>query len=160
MSNGRILYTIVDGVCLIRLEGRVTHTLGLGFGSFIDKLFEAGTVDDVVVDLRQTTFIDSTALGLLGKLANGVRSRLDRKVTLVSTDADINLLLTNIGFDDVFIMVRDLTRIEEDLREIPRVEPDQRDRAKVVLEAHRTLMDMNEENRACFRDVVELLEGE
>ena len=159
-TTGDILYAIADAVCLIRMEGRVTYVLGPSFSAFIDRLFEDGAASDVLVDLSQAIYLDSTTLGLLGKLANQAGRRLHRKITLVSPNDDVNTVLLSMGFDEVVTILRNGTRIDEELQNIPVQEKTERERAKVILDAHRLLMDMNDANAASFRNVVDMLEDE
>jgi anti-anti-sigma factor len=159
-TAGNILYTVANGVCLIRMDGRVTYSLGCSFSAFIDKLFEDGTVSDVMVDLSQTVYLDSTTLGLLGKLANQARRHLQRKITLVSPGTDVKMVLISMGFDEVFTIIQDGARTEESLQDIPAQERDERERARIILDAHRLLMNMNDANAASFRNVVDMLESE
>jgi len=160
MTAGEVRYAMADGACVIRMEGRLTFTLGVAFGVFIDGLFDDGTVRDVVVDLAQAVYLDSTMLGLLGKLANGVQRRLHRKVTLAAPCENVRHLLRAIGFDDVFIILNDPIHAAPDLRPMPMKEPPECAQAEMVRDAHRTLMEMNDANALRFRNVVEGLDHE
>ncbi len=160
MTAGKILYTVADGVCLIRMEGRVTYASGPSFSAFIDGLFGDGTVTDVVVDLSQAVYLDSTTLGLLGRLVNATQRQLHRKVTAVAPCDDVNTVLTSMGFDAVLTILKEEGRPGPALRDIPVQERSERERAQIVLDAHRRLMDMSDANAARFRDVVEALEQE
>ena len=160
MRAGEIRYAIVDGICVIRMEGRLTYTLGVCFGAFVDGLFDDGTVRDVVVDLAQAVYLDSTILGLLGKMANGAHRHLHRKVTIAAPCENVRQLLRNIGFDDVFVILNDWRQVVPDLREIPMEEQSGSAQAKVVRDAHQTLMKMNDANAVRFRNVVEVLDHE
>lgn len=160
MTAGRILYAIDDGVCLIRMEGRVTYATGPSFSAFIDKLFAKGAISEVMVDLSQALYLDSTTLGLLGKLANSVYRELQRKVTVISPCDDVNTVLASMGFDSVFIILKNGPCNQQNLQGIPLEQQTEIERAKVILDAHRLLMEMNDANAARFRDVVEALEKE
>ena len=160
MTAGEIRYAIADDVCVIQMEGRLTHTLGISFGLFIDKLFDNCTVRDVVVDLAQAVYMDSTILGLLGKLANEAHRHLQRKVTVAAPCENIRHLLSNIGFDDVFLIINDRIQLAADQREIPVVEKPGSAQASMVRDAHKILMDMNDANAIRFRNVVEMLDQE
>lgn len=160
MTAGRILYAVADGVCLIRMEGRVTYATGPSFSAFIDKLFADGAITNVMVDLAQTLYLDSTTLGLLGKLANSVNRALHRKVTVVSPNEDVNTVLASMGFDSVFTILKDSPSSQPSLQGIPLEQQTEIERAKVILDAHRLLMEMNDANAARFRDVVDALEKE
>lgn len=160
MTAGRILFAVSDSVCLIRMEGRVTYSTGPSFSAFIDKLFADGPITDVVVDLSQAEYLDSTTLGLLGKLSNSVHRELNRKVTVFSPGEDVLTVLSSMGFDTVFTILKGGESAPQHLQNIPLEKQAEPDRARVILDAHRLLMEMNDANAARFRDVVEALEKE
>ncbi|MCZ6890550.1 MAG: anti-anti-sigma factor, partial [Gammaproteobacteria bacterium] len=62
-------------------------------------------------------------------------------------------------FEDVFhIVERPLLR-EEQLGELPETSASEEDLRRRVLEAHQTLMGLNESNREAFKDLVSTLEA-
>ena len=87
-----------------------------------------------------------------------MRERHGPPVTLVSDRDDINEILYNMGFDEVFDIVADTAPPSAEARALPIASPDGARLSRTMLEAHRTLMAMNERNRQEFADVVSLLE--
>jgi hypothetical protein len=63
------------------------------------------------------------------------------------------------GFDDVFQIVDRPIESSEQFGELPFCECTEEDMRQRVLEAHRILMSLNEDNREAFRDLVEALEA-
>ncbi len=159
--SGRILVGDHDGVYVIRFEGDVRVTLCGSFDHYIDVMLRDGDFRSVIVDLSDAVAIDSTSLGVLAKLSLAVQANCARLPTLVCNQADILRILDNMGFDDVFAIVDENFESEQNLAELPvatdMLEDDMRVR---VIEAHRTLMDMNEKNRETFQDLVSALEDE
>ena len=125
---------------------------------FSIKCLKTPALEDVLLDISEAEYFDSTNLGLLAKIASQMQKRFNRKVTLFSTNPNINFLLDNMGLSKVFIIVDKPDFSVENLRQIPDLQATERERALVILEAHRLLMDMNEKNRETFKDIVELLE--
>jgi len=160
MTKGEIHYTVNDGTCVIRMEGRLTHTLGVAFGLFIERLFNDESVNAVIVDLSLTDYMDSTMLGLLGKLANRAQHARQQKVTLTAPSDNVQQLLSHIGFDDVFIIENDWCPLATNTQALPPAEASRDTQTRVVWNAHKLLMSLNETNAAQFKNVVELLDVE
>jgi anti-anti-sigma factor len=155
MTTGEIRYALSDGVCVIQMSGKLTFTLGVSFGTFIDTTVDSDAVQDVIVDLADALYMDSTVLGLLGKLANCLHRRWQRKVTLCAPCENVRELLASIGFDDVFVILDARMPATAGTGALPAAEESNIARARIVREAHKTLMDKNEANAARFRSVVE-----
>lgn len=158
MSNSRIYYATSGGIHGLKYVGDIRYTIGVSLDKFISKLFEGPKPKGFMVDLTETVMIDSTNLGLLARIANLMKVCGAPKVTLVSTNEDLNDLLFSIGFDEVFDIVDEAGHAMSGGQELGLQDNTGPDMARTVLEAHRTLMAIREDNRAQFQDVVELLE--
>ena len=159
--NGRILVGDHNGVYVIRFEGDVRVTLCGSFDHYIEVMLRDRSFKSVIVDLSDAIAIDSTSLGVLAKLSLAVQAHRNRLPTLVCQQPDILRILDNMGFDDVFAIVDENFESTQNLAELPvptdMLEDDMRSR---VIDAHRVLMDMNEQNRETFQDLVSALEAE
>jgi len=71
----------------------------------LSEAVEAGRTR-IVVDLTETTFLDSTALGVLIGAVKRLRSR-DGVLTIVNTDANIAKTFEITGLDQIFTIVPD-----------------------------------------------------
>jgi anti-anti-sigma factor len=160
MADGRILYAIRDRVCFLKFVGDANHAATVGLDSLINELFENDLVEDVLVDLTETTYIDSTSLGELTKLSDLLMRRRSRKATIVSTQSGISEVLCNLGLDQVFVVVDSPPGGAGELHELPAVQLSERQNALRILEAHRKLMELNEKTGQEFRTVVDVLEQE
>lgn len=160
MQPGRILVAEEGGAFVIKLVGDVRLTLCTTLDEFFDEMLAVKGFASVVVDLADASNIDSTTLGLLAKLAIKARQRFQYVPLILSTNPDITRVLESMGFDRVFRIREVPLRNDEDLGELP-VLPDSEEGVRQhVLEAHRVLMGLNENNRARFRELVSLLEGQ
>lgn len=158
--RGRILVGDHDGVYVLLFQGDVRLNLCTAVDSFLERMFQDTRFKSVVVDLAGTESIDSTSLGLLAKLSIQAGRWFGFRPTLVSTRADITRLIVTMGLDDVFNMVEEPLEHDEQLGELPCCAASEDEVRERVLEAHRILMDMNENNRAAFQDLVATLEAE
>lgn len=158
MSGCKILQAKRSGVYVLKLIGEVR----LNFCSTIDASIEAIVADPefatLVVDLSETTMIDSTTLGLLAKLAIRAKKKSHFLPSIVSTNPDITRLLTAMGFETIYLIVNKPAATAEVLEEVAPKEIDEDTMRDQVINAHRVLMDMNEQNHDQFKDLVNALE--
>ena len=157
---GRILVGSHEGVYILLFEGDVRLTLCTAVDGYLEKMFKDRSFKSVVVNLSRTQSIDSTSLGLLAKLSIQADKLFNYRPTLVSTQVDVTRILMSMGFDDVFNIVEEPLEHKEQLGELPVIKSSREDVRQRVLEAHKTLMAMNETNRDAFHDLVVTLESE
>lgn len=157
-SRCKILQADCSGVHVLKLVGEVR----LNFCSTIDKAIESTTKDPdfatVVVDLTETTLIDSTTLGMLAKLAIMAKKKSHFLPSIISTNPDITRIITTMGFDTVFIILDKPAKTDQALKELPITELNEDELRASVLNAHKILMKLNDHNREQFKDLVATLE--
>ena len=158
MSEGRILAASHDGAYVIRMTGDVRLTLCTTIDDYFQRMFEDPDFASVWVDLCDAQGIDSTTLGLLAKLALKVKERFGFEPAIYSCEPGINRLLKSMGFQRLFDLHEEACRDPEDIREIPTVMGSEDSVKKKVIEAHRVLMDISDENRDRFKDLITALE--
>ena len=158
MSENKILYERQKGACVLKLLGRLTHTLGDDFDVLIEEEILGGErLERILIDLSELESIDSTILGLLAKIA---RRRLDssqKKPTLFAPNENISRILNSMGFPAVFDIVHMPLLVSTSCKPIPKAGEGARDMGQLMLDAHRLLQEMNEKNRDTFQTVVEIL---
>lgn len=158
MEAGAAFYVKQGNTYVLKLVGDIRYTMGCALGDFLDGLFSRTDYDDIIVDLTEAHSIDSTSLGLLARIANFTRERFAHKTTLLSTNPDVNQILDNVGFYDIF-NVRDTGEtISAALQHLTITEPCKDDLTRIVFEAHRTLSEINPRNQEAFKSVIESLQ--
>ena len=158
MAEDRILFALHDKTCFIKLVGEATYIKTAGFGCFINDLFSHEQIDDVLVDLSGTTYIDSTNLGELAKIAAFLRQQNSHRPTVVCTDTDMSEMMTGLGLNRLFVMVDETREPGVAMSELPEITLDERENAERILEAHRYLMSVNDRTGRVFRSVVDAFE--
>lgn len=160
MSSYKILQAEQQGIYLLKFIGEIRLNLCSTLDNLVDSITNNPEFKTVVIDLTETDIIDSTTLGLLAKIAMAAEKRSHFLPTLISTNPDVTRIITSMGFDKIFIIVREpATRIEE-LEEIPVLRASEQQVRDKVLDAHRVLMGMNSRNREEFKNLVRALECE
>ncbi len=165
-SRGRVLHARFDEVCVLKFVGSIgyatdwTFPLSNALRVFLDRLYEEKDFNNIVVDLTETTGMDSTNLGLLAELARFSKDEFGRKPTLIVREGHVLNTLKITGFDALYNIFKMDASIQGKLQPLPEVPEGEVDVARMILDAHLTLSEMNEENRARFKNVVNALEAD
>jgi anti-anti-sigma factor len=157
MESGAAFYVRQGNTYILKLIGDVRYTMGCALGDFLDRLFTQTDYNDIVVDLTETHSIDSTSLGLLAKIANFNRQHFAHKTTLLSTNADVNQILDNMGFYEIFNIRDTGEAITAALQQLAINAPCKDELTRIMYEAHQTLSDLNPRNEEAFKGVLDNL---
>lgn len=159
MDEGKILVADHQGAFLIKLVGDVRVTLCVAFDDYVERMLKASNFHSVVIDLSEAEGIDSTTLGLLAKVSIRAGRQYGYRPAIVSTNPSITRLIDSMGFGAVFDIRTSRPATEEDLVSLPVVHCGEEVVRQRVIEAHRLLMGMNDDNRKRFTELVTTLEG-
>lgn len=158
MNEGRILAASRNGAYVIRMTGDVRLTLCTTIDDYFHRMLDSPEFASVWVDLCDAEGVDSTTLGLLAKLALEVRHRYGFMPAIYSSNPGITRLIKSMGFQRLFELHEDVCASPDQVRRIPVVQGSEADVREKVIEAHRVLMGLSEENRVRFRDLMAALE--
>ncbi|MCC6144311.1 MAG: STAS domain-containing protein [Candidatus Hydrogenedentes bacterium] len=164
MASGKILYAQQDGVYIFKFLGEVRQTAmgsyqsGIEFAQFIKRDLATAVLDHVIIDLAETESIDSTHLGLIAQLGAFMRLRGGCPATIISPRERITHLLEVMGLETLFTIVTEIQELAPALQNLPEQCATAEETARLVLEAHRTLASLNDQNEASFHDLIKLLE--
>ena len=158
MQGGKILVADNQGAFVIKLVGDVRVTLCVSFDEYVETMLASSAFRSVLIDLTEAEGVDSTTLGLLAKVSIRAGQKLNYRPVIISTNPSITRLIQSMGFDAVFDIHTRRIESNDGLNALPSVtcnESGVRDR---VIEAHRILMGMNDDNRDRFKELVTTLE--
>ena len=142
-----------------KLTGVLKYTTCGHFDAFLDDFIShASDVQEVAIDLTEATFLDSTNLGFLAKIAQFMLDKNGSRTTIYSTSKDVNQTLCSVGFDQVFNLVEGKSDLSSIFGEIESDKFEKKDKTIMMLDTHRCLMNINEKNQQTFKDVVSLME--
>ena len=156
--QGKILAASQDGAYVIRLVGDVRLTLCTTIDEYFLEMYEDPSFASVWVDLCEAEGVDSTTLGLLAKLALTVKDRFGFKPVIYSCNSGINRLLKSMGFQRLFDLHENVCDKLDGGSEIPVVVGSEQVVKEKIVEAHRVLMNLSDENKARFQDLMTVLE--
>ncbi|MBL4794050.1 MAG: STAS domain-containing protein [Pseudomonadales bacterium] len=165
MLSGKMLYAVHGGTYVIQLCGDVRVPMCSTLDHFLDDMFQDPVLSSVLIDLCEADGVDSTTLGLLAKISVSSQAKFHQLPTIISTRPDISRILESMGFESVFNIVHERPDTSAHgeavcVNEVPSWESSDKEVSCKVLEAHRTLMQLNEKNKDTFKNVVEALEAE
>ena len=164
IEEGRIKAAFNSGVFVLKLCGDVRLTLCATLDTQAQRLAETPGLQAVMIDLREATNVDSTALGFLAKVAMAVKGRLEQPPTIIADNPDVRQMLDVMGFARFFTLMeaplQPSATLNSSMQDLPAESADEEGLRTRILEAHRILMHMNEHNREQFQPLVEMLEAQ
>jgi anti-anti-sigma factor len=155
--EAQVLAARYENILVFRVQGRVTFKVSTEFREYAVKAFE-DSIRCLILDLSGCITMDSTFMGVLAMI--GIEGRR-RNVQLLVVNADENhrKLLDGIGVSRVWEFSD--TPVPQvnfaTLCEAAKGAVSMGDVAELVLEAHQTLMSLDEANVPKFKNVVDLL---
>lgn len=153
-KDGRVSYARREDSWVLRFQGAIRYTNAHAVDRFLDELFERHSPESISIDLNDATSIDSTGVGLIAKVADGLGQRGKAAPVLFSSNPEINELLVSLCLDDVCTIVPESPQ-DTAAQAIPATAPSERELARTIAEAHRLLCELSEDNRASFQSVVD-----
>jgi anti-sigma B factor antagonist len=147
----------------VRICGRANFTTSVDFKKLLNELESQG-FDYFILDLTDCVLMDSTFLGVLAGFGLKAQPEADPCgggiLELYHASARIVDLLENLGVLDLFKISEDganPTQGTVPAPTPPASNPSREEVTRTCLEAHRTLMAVNPENVARFKDVTQFL---
>lgn len=159
MRPGQILVADHEGVYIIKMVGDVRLTLCISFDQFIDAMLAATNFSSVLFDLSDAEAVDSTTLGLMAKISLLAQEKRNITPVILATNTSIKRILDTMGFADIFRIVDKLELDVAPEKSLTAIECDEQEVKEKVLEAHKILMGLNEQNRETFKNLVNMLEN-
>lgn len=146
-----------DAVC-VRLRGRADVSMSVAFKTLLTRL-SAQAFRQYEMELSECQIMDSTFLGVLCGFAARREQGGGSRPILLNANERISGLVRSLGVDDLFELCRGLPAVQDhcvamDTGETP---PSRVILKETSLEAHRTLIALNPDNRARFKELTEFL---
>jgi anti-anti-sigma regulatory factor len=143
----------------IRVEGKGSFQNSTGMRAFAKEMMNRG-YREFVVDLGHCPVMDSTFMGTLAYIAQGLRELGQGQLNVIHLNERNRDLLCNLGFDQLFALEESEAPAgaQPATEEALPVDPnDKATRARTMLAAHEALVEVNPANAAKFKDVLEFL---
>lgn len=147
-------------VC-IKICGRANFASSPDFKTVLSELSQKG-YRHFIIELGECVLMDSTFLGVLsgfGLKLNPNGAPTERGIELHNASPRVSELLENLGAAHLFKATSGPLKLPEDMKPCTpeTTNPTHEEITRTSLEAHQTLMAMNPENVARFKDVAQFL---
>jgi len=161
MSSASLSILVGKNFACVRIRGRANFACSPDFKTLLNELGQKGYAH-FIIDLNECVLMDSTFLGVLAGFGMKLNSscRPDgRGLELHNPSARVAELLENLGAAHLFKISSGPLQLPQDVHtSVPESKsPSHEEIARTSLEAHETLMAMNPENVARFKDVAQFL---
>jgi anti-anti-sigma factor len=145
----------------IKIAGRANFASSPDFKTLLSELAQKG-FGHFIIDLSECVLMDSTFLGVLagfGMKLNPNGAPAERGIELHNATARVSELLENLGAAHLFKTTTGELKLPADVKTCTpeSINPTHEQITRICLEAHQTLMAMNPENVARFKDVAQFL---
>ena len=145
----------------IRVEGKGTFENSAGLKAFSEQMMEGGR-RKFVVDLKHCPAMDSTFMGTLAGLAVRLRDRGDGLLWVLNRNERNSELLEGLGLHMLFAdseppKTADGGSAANEAEVVVTPKADRAVTRDVMIEAHETCVQVNPDNAAKFKDVLEHL---
>jgi anti-anti-sigma regulatory factor len=161
MSSANVSVFVGKKIAYIRIGGRANFACSPDFKTLLDHLVQKGYAH-FVIELQKCALMDSTFLGVLagfGIKLNPNGAPTERGIELLNATERVRELLENLGAVGLFKLTTGELQLPDDAKacEPDSINPTHEQITRTSLEAHQTLMAINPENVARFKDVAQFL---
>lgn len=152
---------LMDDHACVRICGRANFASSVDFRRLIKGLREQGN-HRFRLDLCDCLIMDSTFLGVLARLALDARDAAEadapKAFELINPSDRVAGLLDNLGVLELFKVTEGEGLSNEQLESVAEgPKPSKEEAARNSIAAHETLIEINPENEAKFKDVIKFL---
>jgi anti-sigma B factor antagonist len=145
----------------VKIAGRANFTSSPDFKTLLTELLQKGYAR-FIIDLSGCVLMDSTFLGVLtgfGLKLNPSGAPDKCGVELFNANDRVTELLENLGAIHLFKVTSGALQLPDDVKTCTpeSINPTREEITRTSLEAHQTLMAVNPENYARFKDVTQFL---
>ena len=157
-----MMVSIGERSALVQIAGRANFTSSVDFKALLDQLLLRGYTC-FILDLTECVLMDSTFLGVLAgfglKLNSPQTDKIERTIQLFNPNGRISELLENLGVLHLFKVTEGTVKTPDGsaTKDVQSQNASREEVTRTCLEAHKTLMDINPDNIARFKDVAAFL---
>jgi len=161
MSSANLSVLVGKNFVCVKIAGRANFASSPDFKTLLNELRQKG-FGHFLIDLSDCVLMDSTFLGVLagfGMKLNPQGAPPERGIELHNPTTRVSDLLENLGASHLFKTTTGILKLPADVTASTpaSIHPTHEQIARTSLEAHETLMAMNPENQARFKDVAQFL---
>jgi anti-anti-sigma factor len=160
MSPGKLSVLVGKNFACVKIAGRANYVSSPDFKTLLGELIGKG-YRHFFIDLSECLLMDSTFLGVLADFGLKMQpvSSDQQGIELLNANVRVAELLENLGVARLFKMTGGALPLPDDVKtSTPEpANPTHEEITRICLEAHQTLIAVNPENAARFKDVTQFL---
>ena len=161
MAAAKLSVLVGKNFACVKIAGRANFACSPDFKALLDGLAEK-QFRHFIMDLTECPLMDSTFLGVLagfGMKLNPKGASAEAGIELHNASERVTDLLESLGAVQLFRLTQGELKLPEDVKTCTpeSINPSHEQIARTSLEAHETLMAMNPDNVARFKDVTQFL---
>ncbi len=160
MLKGSLEFTLTEDTCVVRLIGAITWEVSADLDTFLGCVLTEVVIKKVYFDLSQTTYMDSTSLGVL---AHFKRHTFQYHIifSLLNPSEDIFKNLQDVGLTRIFEIVRSNEVQSTPGSPVPSSKKyTPREISALVRKTHLALVNINDKNREMFDHIIKTIDNE
>jgi anti-sigma B factor antagonist len=159
--SAKLLVFASGHLACVKIVGRANFTSSIDFKTLLNELLHQNYAC-LLVDLSECVLMDSTFLGVLaqfGLKTNPANTPGKNGIELLNPNVRVAELLENLGALQLFQIINGTLQLPDDVKTctLEPTNPTHEEITRTSLEAHQTLMAVNPENIARFKDVTQFL---
>jgi len=159
--SAKLLVLVGKEFACVKISGRANFSFSPDFKVLLAGLAQKG-YNHFIIDLTDCVLMDSTFLGVLagfGLKMNQAVAPNQRGIELLNPNARVAELFENLGALHLFKVITGALQLPDDVKTTAPTpaNPTQEEITRTCLEAHQTLMSVNPDNVARFKDVTQFL---
>ncbi len=155
-NNGELLISSADGIHQVKVSGRATFECAPPLRDLAKKI-EEESFSKIQIDLGACEWMDSTFMGVLAMLGLNARKKA-AIMEICAANQQNRALLEGLGLKKLFSFTDSSIAIDGQWQSGATRDVQQKKGAETVLEAHKTLMSIDEQNVPKFEKIVDLVE--
>jgi anti-sigma B factor antagonist len=141
----------------VKINGRANFSSSMDFRTALNDLREKG-YHYFVLDLSECQLMDSTFLGVLAGFGLKMNTGQDGSgIELLNPNARLSELLESLGVIHLFKVTQGAPGCTGETQPVVPGNPSRVEASRACLEAHQTLMKINPDNVAKFKDLTQFL---
>jgi anti-sigma B factor antagonist len=161
MSSAKLSVLVGRNFACVKISGRANFTFSPDFKTLLEELMRKGYAH-FIIDLSECVLMDSTFLGVLAQFGlrmNPANTPGKNGIELLNPNTRVAELLENLGALQLFRVINGTLQLPDDVKTctLESTNPTHEEITRTSLEAHQTLMAVNPENIARFKDVTQFL---
>ncbi|MCM8534684.1 MAG: STAS domain-containing protein [Lentisphaeraceae bacterium] len=155
MSQEILAVVVEDNLARIKVSGRATFGCSEDLKKFCHLMLEK-KVEKIVIDMENCAGMDSTFMGILTMVSLSARKQ-NTVIEMNNTSEYNQQNLFSLGLKNMFDFTETATASSPEWENLEGKEISQEQHKENVLDAHQTLIDVHEENRKEFQDIITFL---